>query len=181
MFDPNAYGEEVAHLLALGGSGEQPMPLAGGRCASPRALELLRQTTALRLFGGSRAAEAALAGLYLYFSCWEEAHTIAQAIETAEGSYWHAIVHRQEPDPGNSAYWFRRVGVHPVFPELRDRAAAAGVHVGPRWDPFAFIELCERARRDPSSELEGKALQAQLAEWQLLFDFCAAYAPGRRG
>ena len=178
MFDPNAYGREVANILALGGNGEQPMPLAGGRCTSARALKLLRQTTALKLFGSSRAAEAALAGLYLYFSCWDEAHTIAQTIETAEGSYWHAIVHRQEPDPGNSAYWFRRVGSHSVFPELRDRAAAAGVDPGPRWDPFAFIELCERGRRDPGSELEGKALQVQLAEWQLLFDFCAACTPG---
>jgi hypothetical protein len=181
MFDPNAYGEEVAHILALGGNGERPMPLAGGPCSSARALELLATDDCSELFGQSRAPAAALAGLYVYFSCRDEAHTIAQATETAEGSYWHAIVHRQEPDPGNSAYWFRRVGSHPVFPELRNRAAAAGVDVGPRWDPLAFIELCERARRDPGSELEGKALQVQLAEWRVLFDFCAACAPGRRG
>jgi hypothetical protein len=181
MFEPNAYGEEVVHILALGGNGERPMPLAGGPCSSARALELLRQTTAPKLFGGAFAAEAALAGLYVYFSCRDEAHTLAQTIETPEGSYWHAIVHRQEPDPSNSAYWFRRVGSHPIFPELRDRAAAAGLDVGPRWDPFAFIEVCERARRDPGSELEEKALQVQLAEWQLLFDFCAACTPGRRG
>ena len=76
-----------------------------------------------------------MAGLYLYLSCWDEAHTVAQAIETAEGSYWHAIVHRQEPDVSNSAYWFRRVGEHPIFPGLRERAAAAGMDVGARWDP----------------------------------------------
>jgi hypothetical protein len=46
--------------------------------------------------------------------------------------------------------------------------------VGHRWDPFAFIELCERARRNPGSVSQVKAFEVQLAEWQLLFDFCAA-------
>jgi hypothetical protein len=173
MFNPDAYGEEVAHILSLDGSGQRPMPLAGGRC-STGAPEILRRTPARNLFSSSRAPEAAMAGLYLYFSCWDEAHTIAQDVDTAEGSYWHAIVHRQEPDAGNSAYWFRKVGTHPVFPALRERAAAAGIESGPHWDPFTFIDICEQARRAPGSELEKKALEVQLAEWQLLFDFCAA-------
>ncbi len=174
MFQPNAYGEAVAGILALDGSGNRLMPLAGGRCSSARALELLHGITAAKLFPDSRAPEAAMAGLYLYFSCWDEAHCMAQDIPSAEGSFWHAIVHRQEPDAGNSSYWFRRVGAHPVFPALRERAAASGVNFGPLWDPFGFIDYCETARRNPGSELETKALAVQLAEWQLLFDFCAA-------
>jgi hypothetical protein len=177
MFNPNAYGEEVARILALDGNGDRSMPLAGGRCSSARVLELLRQTTASKLFSNSRAPEAAMAGLYLYFSCWDEAHTIAQGIETAEGSYWHAVVHRQEPDADNSAYWFRKVGAHPIFPALRERAAAAGMDVGAGWDPLAFIEFCERARRQPGSDLERQAVEVQLAEWQLLFNYCAAGEP----
>jgi hypothetical protein len=112
----------------------------------------------------------------LYFSCWDEAHTVAQSVLTAEGSYWHAIVHRQEPDAGNSAYWFRRVGAHPIFPALGQRAQALGVDLGARWAPMAFLDFCESARRQPGSETEIKALQVQLAEWQLLFDFCASLA-----
>jgi hypothetical protein len=99
MFDPNAYGEEVAHILALGGGGEQPVPLAGGRCISARALELLRKKTALKLFVGSRAAEAALAGLYLYCSCWEEVHTIAQAHRNRRGEL--LARHRASPGAGS--------------------------------------------------------------------------------
>ena len=53
-----------------------------------------------------------MSGMFLYFSCLDEAHRIAQDISAPEGSYWHAIMHRQEPDPGNSAYWFRSVGRH---------------------------------------------------------------------
>ena len=173
-FDPHAYGDEVAAILALDGNGERLMPLASGRCSSDRALELLKQTSASRLFALSRAPEAALAGLYMYFSCLDEAHTLAQDISAAEGSFWHGIMHRQEPDAGNAGYWFRRVGAHPIFPALRDRAAASGVDFGPRWDPLAFIDLCERARAAPGSEEERRALEVQRAEWQLLFDYCAA-------
>jgi hypothetical protein len=172
MFEPSAYGNTVASILALDGSGQRLMPLAMGRCSSQPALTQLKAATARALFPTSRAPEAALAGLYLYFSCQDEAHAIAQDIVTAEGSFWHAILHRQEPDAGNSAYWFRQVGAHPIFPELRDRAAAIGIDFGPHWDPFAFIDLCEKARQKPGSPEEHRALEVQRAEWQLLFDYC---------
>jgi len=169
QFNADAYGPEVAGILALDGDGERLMPLVQGPCSlseAKAAIEALSQRKSL--------PEAALAGLYLYFSCWDEAHEIAQNISTPEGSYWHAIVHRQEPDAGNAGYWFRQVGPHPIFPALRQKAAELGVDLGPRWDPIAFISLCDRARQQPGSELERQALETQRAEWQLLFDYCAA-------
>lgn len=151
------------------------MPLAMGRCSSEPARALLKTKTAQGLFANARAPEAAMAGLYLYFSCMDEAHAIAQDVSGAEGSFWHAILHRQEPDAGNASYWFRRVGAHPIFPALRGRAAGLGVDFGPRWDPFAFIDLCEKARRNPGSAEEARAMEVQRAEWQLLFAYCAAW------
>lgn len=168
LFRAEAYGPEVAAILALDGNGERLMPLVMERCSSEAARERLRAASAPRWLPGARAPEAAMAGLYVYFSCFEEAHAIAQDIPAPEGSYWHAIVHRQEPDDGNAAYWFRRVGAHPVFPAL---ARAAGRREP--WDPFAFIEMCGQARRQPGSELEARARAIQRAEWQLLFDYCA--------
>jgi hypothetical protein len=114
-----------------------------------------------------------LAGLYLYFSCRDEAHGVAQNLDTPEGSYWHALVHRQEPDAGNSGYWFGQAGKHPVFPELRARAAEIGVEFGHTWAPLAFIDYCEAARIRPGSPEERMALEVQRAEWQMLFDWCA--------
>ncbi len=159
-FDPRIYGEAVASILALDGNGERLMPLVQSGCSSPDARSRLQSSSAGTLFPQSRAPEAALAGIYLYFGCWAEAHEIAQDINTPDGSYWHGIVHRQEPDAGNAGHWFRQVGSHPIFPAL---AKTAGL---PRWDPFHFIQQCENA--------EAGALELQRTEWQLLFDFCAA-------
>jgi hypothetical protein len=120
-----------------------------------------------------------MAGLWLYFSCLEEAHKLVQDSDAKESELWHAILHRQEPDSGNAAYWFRKAGSHAVFSELAQAATRivegipeAEFRIG-KWDPFAFISFCERARTQPGTAHERAALQIQLAEWQLLFDYSA--------
>src|SRR5262245_2525262 len=47
-------------------------------------------------------AEALRAGLWLLFDYMEESHELSQKIATPSGSYWHAILHRREPDPSNA-------------------------------------------------------------------------------
>src|SRR5579862_2756996 len=163
-FDARAYGEGVAKILALDGDGARLMPLVRG-AASSEAVRLIGEKRG-ELFGGARSPSAALAGLYLYFGGWEEAHSIAQEIETADGSYWHAIVHRQEPDAGNSGYWFRRVGRHSIFPALLEEAEriaaerpGAGLRLTREWDPFAFVEVCGRAEKGSEAELAAREIQ----------------------
>jgi hypothetical protein len=41
---------------------------------------------------------------------WEGAHRVAQDVETAEGAWVHAYLHRKEGDEGNAGYWYRRAG-----------------------------------------------------------------------
>jgi hypothetical protein len=168
-FQPGDYGPEVASILEPHGGGTRLMPLVhqnSGNTALPHAGEA-------RLFADAHSPRAALAGLYVYLSCWDEAHSIADGVEDRDGYFWHAIVHRQEPDPGNSAYWFRKTGAHPVFARLTAAAADAGYGAASVWDPFAFIQFCEAARRRPGSKEEQVAMHVQLAEWQILFDYCA--------
>jgi hypothetical protein len=172
-FQASAYNPQIARILALDGDGFRPIPLAPRAPLSDAACRELDQHTAADLFPEALSPTGALSGLYLYFGCLDKAHSIAQDLNTQEGSFWHGIMHRQEPDPANAAYWFRQVGRHPIFPDLREEAHRQRFVTGAEWNPFEFIEFCESARMRPGSEEERLAMRIQLAEWQLLFDYCA--------
>ncbi len=180
QFDSSTYGKEVAGILALDGNGERLIPLISGQCSSPAADARLRSAAGEKLFPQAEDPQVALAGLWLYFSCLDECHEMVQNIGSQDASFWHAILHRQEPDSGNAAYWFRRTGTHPIFRELctaADEVVArypmAEFRTGGKWDPFSFVMFCERARQQPGSSQEQAALEIQRAEWQLLFNYCA--------
>jgi hypothetical protein len=152
--------------------------------------------------GCPEAARACLAGLWLLHGFLEQSHSISQSLSTREGSYWHGIMHRREPDYENAKYWFRRVGNHPVLerlaqevlrlqeePLLRERLGEQAVAPGrassqvrdtvarivPRgqFDPFAFVDLCrEVARANAPAVLRALCQHVAWLEWQLLFDYC---------
>jgi hypothetical protein len=178
-FDANRYGPEVARILALDGNGLRLMPLTSAGCSSEQARTILNTFKPNQLFPGVKDAEAPMAGLWLYFSCFEEAHELVSASQTQASELWHAILHRQEPDSGNAAYWFRKAGAHPSFHmisheaiRILKRIPEAEFRTG-KWDPYAFIAFCERARLQPGSAQERAAIEIQRAEWQVLFDYSA--------
>lgn len=86
----------------------------------------------------------------------------------AAPAYWHAVMHRREPDPSNSKYWWRRVEPHSVLDELRGECPALGYRFT---NPQEFIDFCERVRGSGTPE-EESAKRVQLLEWRLLFDHC---------
>jgi len=170
QWNPKDYGDEVASILALAENGQRLIPLVRGKICSGEARRRIQSQSAQKLFPAASTPEAAASGLYLYFSCWEDAHQTAQAIETPEGSYWHAIVHRQEPDAGNASYWYKQVGEHPIFPQLLEAARSiAAAHQSARlklsetWNPFTFIDVCQDAGNHRGSELERASLEIQRA------------------
>lgn len=156
----------------------------------PRSLITDLQTISLEdLLGTSVSdrlmAQAVRAGLLLVVEAWDEAHEVAQELETVEGSYWHGIVHRLEPDAGNAKYWFRRVGTHPVFVRLgewdsRLPPSAKQVFdtlVSPgAWDPFTFIDVCIRNADAGSSDPYPALVTLQAREVRALLDYCVRNA-----
>ena len=124
------------------------------------------------------AADACRAALWLAYDFFEESHAIGQELDTPEGSYWHGILHRREPDPANAKYWFRRVGTHPIHAELAKDAAELGyLGMGMDWNPATFIDHCEEYRGSGSAA-EETCRKIQHAEWALLFEWCFARAVG---
>ncbi len=149
-----------------------------GEMGNPDASRLLN-IPATALFPGALSAVGAVSGLLLKMGVWEASHHLSQALITPEGSYWHGIAHRMEPDAFNAGYWFRRVGKHPILPALRDGASEVlekvrppGWRVPANWDHSLFIEWCEEARQAPGTAEEEAALAIQELEWKLLFSWC---------
>jgi hypothetical protein len=111
----------------------------------------------------------AQAGLWLRFDFLDESHAVSQEDEGhPDRDFWHAIMHRREPDAFNSKYWWRRVGSHPVLAQLATEAAALGYRYT---TPFDFVDLCEKVR-DTGTPQEGLAKRVQELEWRLLFEHC---------
>lgn len=183
-FDPTRYGASVAALLSLDGDGERLMPLARGECSSAEAARRLREGDFGKALAAGRAPEAALAGLWLYFSCLDESHEVSQAVKSAEGAYWHAILHRREPDAWNAKYWFRQVGRHAIEAPLAEAAReivarhGSDLQVPAPWNAAWFVDLCDSVWQEPEHRHHRIALEIQRAEWQLLFDYCASPATG---
>ncbi|OAI47770.1 hypothetical protein AYO44_09015 [Planctomycetaceae bacterium SCGC AG-212-F19] len=180
------YGPVIGDILR-----EQRVAPLGPGSPNEAARAALQQATLASTFAHARVqdramAECCLAGLWLYHDFIDEAHKICQEVDTPTGSYWHGIVHRREPDYSNAKYWFRRVGTHPVFTALYADAKAMGTTAGagarflteqPAWDPFAFIDLCERSAGGRGTE-EPLCRQIQQREWGLLFGHCYRRAVG---
>jgi hypothetical protein len=123
-------------------------------------------------------ALACMSGLWLYHDFLDESHSISQDLHTIEGSYWHAIMHRREPDYWNSKYWFKRVGSHPIYPELNQAILnLAKGRMWPTflnsetWDPEGFVDLCEK-QADPSMMAHEFCRRIQRIEWGMLFTYC---------
>jgi hypothetical protein len=186
-FDRAGYPPAILELCRL-------MPLASLGPGTPdhsvkAKLDALDNTA----FGGKiidrDMADACRAGLWLAFNFVDEAHTRAQDLNTVEGSYWHALMHRREPDHSNAAYWFHRVGTHAIFPALRDAAAELALSAPPQgaflarqeqWDPFAFNDLCQ-ASQEATAPCHDLCRRIQRVEWELLFDHCYLRAVGMAG
>lgn len=149
----------------------------------------IAELTSAQLLGDVRSstdAVAFLAGLSQLHDDLDASHQASQSIEGRgkhrAGDYWHAIMHRREPDYANSKYWFRHVGEHPIFPTLGQYCAQlASQSSDPQitdwsnrlqqgrhgWHALTFVDLCQTAATGPDP-LRSFAERLQRREMWLL-------------
>jgi hypothetical protein len=149
------------------------------------AITLLKNVMPEQLLRGpvrsAAAASAMLAGLWLWHDGLEESHSLSQKLDDADGSYWHAIMHRREGDFSNSKYWLARCRSHPVFAriavELPKINGVSNPVISPLmkdgWNPGALVDLVERVHRSPTDPHHSLAVAIQRLEWKCLFEHCA--------
>ena len=197
MFNLTDYPHGVQQVLSAHDAGKRLMPLAPRTPERGQALDQLGATGATQLVSpqsltSREFGDCLRSALFLYLSALDDSHKISQDIPSTTGSFLHAIMHRQEPDYSNSKYWFRRVGDHKLFPQLRESTLGLLGHEGkvvsqrlrddvgrrPAWDPCWLVDQCELANRGGDAGLVTLLEQIQLLEWQLLFDYCYRKAVG---
>ncbi|MDE0554843.1 MAG: hypothetical protein OXI24_11535 [Candidatus Poribacteria bacterium] len=180
---------EVIEELEAG----NPLPrLVPKKAWSGELTDALESSSLDKLFEGQSLknttfGEAIKSGLLLWNDALDESHTISQGLMDQTGSYWHGIMHRREPDYPNAKYWFGRVGTHPIFPTLRERAlelfnetpnpsealAAIGKTIASQenWDAYQLIDWCEAAEGDSDSDVTRFLQQVQVEEIKLLLAY----------
>ncbi len=178
----------IESLLRVPGLFDLSRPPALGPDTRPERLDIETIDRHLASFRPSdETRDLIRSALYLWHDHLDESHTISQSIESRDGSLLHALMHRREPDYGNSKYWWRRAGDHPSFGLLLTAARSspglaqpppelARLLAAPRWDPFAFVDLCERAARSDNSKLSEAGRPVQALEFQAFFQSLAPSA-----
>jgi hypothetical protein len=144
------------------------------------ALEAKLDATAARHGLHGPQAELVRALVLLWHDHLDAAHRVVQDLPQREAAWIHAIMHRREPDYWNSKYWWRRVGAPPAFSQLaaevrellaREKRSDLAAQLAPsgRWDPGAFVDVCEAAAKPGAADASRRLLESiQAVEFDVL-------------
>ena len=185
------YTPAITEVIEKLESGNPLPPLVPQEAWSSELTDALESASLDKLFQGTSLKNTTLgnaikSGLLLWNDALNESHNISQELENQTGSYWHGIMHRREPDYSNSKYWFGRVGTHPIFPQLRERAIAIlketsnpsdalgsiaqAIEASENWDAYQFIDWCQAAENG-TDDVTRFLRQVQAEEIKLLLAY----------
>ena len=185
------YAPAIAEVIEKLETGNPLPTLVPQEAWSPELTDALESASLDELFHGESLknttfGNAIKSGLLLWNDALNASHNISQGLENQTGSYWHGIMHRREPDYSNSKYWFGRVGTHPIFPQLRERAIAISketpnpsdalgriaqtIEAAENWDAYQFIDWCQAAENG-TDDVTRFLQQVQAEEIKLLLAY----------
>ena len=186
ILTPELYGDAFARILFA----EQPYPLGPGAPDEDMREDLDRLTveTAFRErhVTDPHMAIACVAAVWLYHDFLWEAHDFLQKVPTPTGSYWHAVMHRREPDGDHAKQWFERVGDQPAYEPLQAAVAKVATQYDagpeaeflvtqPSWNAARFTDLVTSVLGG-ASEYEELCQEVQRIEFAMMFNYTYAAA-----
>ena len=126
-------------------------------------------------------------GIWLWNDHLDEAHKLAQSIETETGAFWHAIMHRREGDFANAKYWYGRCRNHPVLQALASQSSLVLDDLPSDnrlvkltvdgWQSDHLVDLIEaHAKPEGEEEFAEVLVVLQQLEWRVLLEYCVAMA-----
>lgn len=119
------------------------------------------------------------AATLLYHDHSDAAHDLVADRTDPTAALIHGILHRREPDFWNAKYWFRRCDMHPAYSWLaeqlhawhpnQEKEAALTLMLPGTFDPFSFVDACERAVRRDNPTISVETLRKiQHAEFEAI-------------
>ncbi len=166
-----ALGDDICQFLH-----SSPLPAIDDSVSSDEQIAAARSL--IKPWRGSQVESA----LWLVVGELDRSHSVSQNDSSAEGSFWHGIMHRREGDYSNAKYWFNRAGEIDAISLMTDSMALEIELIddsrdGKRFSPTKFVDEVKAEASRISTNAIGDQTEAKLKKisfYELIsvFDWC---------
>tara|TARA_B100001123_G_scaffold18940_2_gene21226 strand:+ start:1977 stop:2492 length:516 start_codon:yes stop_codon:yes gene_type:complete len=112
--------------------------------------------------------------LLLWHDHLEASHEISQCINSKDGSFLHALMHRREPDFPNAKYWLNQTGQYKAYSEIAKRSkillkeASLSKLFTDEWNPYAMVDSVEQT--NPNTQTYKTLQKIQQIEMEIFIE-----------
>ena len=112
--------------------------------------------------------------LLLWHDHLEASHEISQCLNSKDGNFLHALMHRREPDFLNTKYWLNQTGQYKAYSEIAKRSkillkedSLPKLFTG-EWNPYAMVDSVEHAK--PNTQTYKTLQKIQQIEMEIFIE-----------
>ena len=119
--------------------------------------------------------------LLLWHDHLEASHEISQCLNSKDGCFLHALMHRREPDFPNAKYWLNRTGQYEAYSEIASRSKILLIEESlpnlftDEWNPYAMVDSVEHAK--PNTQTYNTLQKIQQIEMEIFIENIALSYP----
>ena len=125
-------------------------------------------------FSGTEQQALIQSALLLWHDHLEASHEISQCLNSKDGSFLHALMHRRESDFPNAKYWINQTGQYRAYSEIAKRSkillkenSLPNLLTG-EWNPYAMVDSVEHAK--PNTQTYKTLQKIQQIEMEVLIE-----------